>query len=225
MEKFLLKHMGKVLTGIGTAIFLFWLIPKFNLPTWEIFNILFGIKELKSPISTQYMFISIGTIFAFWYGYKKYERDKELEFMNMNLGIFDNSTHEQIIDKWRDLYYFYSNGYMSKELFERKEQDYIHYIEKYILNSDDFNLLQLELTKILFNVQSNGYFLDICRNIKCAFEKNKANIPEDKKKEVIKASVFDYPITWEFFDYQYTHTIQCLNNVIVEFEKSNQKKL
>ncbi len=44
---------------------------------------------------------------------------------------------------------------MSKELFERKEQDYIHYIEKYILNSDDFNLLQLELTKILFNVQSN----------------------------------------------------------------------
>jgi hypothetical protein len=93
MEKLLLKHMWRIAIFFWLIVITSWVLQYINLPVWWFIQNLFWITEIKKTISTQYMFTTIWTIFVFWYWYKKYERDKELELLNQiksyNLESFD----------------------------------------------------------------------------------------------------------------------------------------
>lgn len=76
-------------------------------------------------------------IILFWYWYKKYERDKELEMIdklsNEYNKIKEKKDNKKLIDFWYKEFYFYKNWYIAEERW-----DYIELrIIKNIINSNE----------------------------------------------------------------------------------------
>lgn len=124
MEKFLIKHMSKIIFLLWVIIFLTWLIPLINLPTCWIINTIFWIDQVKQIISTEYMFTTLWAIFAFWYWYKRYERDKELELIEKYTQIYESSKNDnkKLLILWEKEFYLNNRWYISNELW--KEWDF-----------------------------------------------------------------------------------------------------
>lgn len=164
MEKFFIKHMWKIIFWLWIIIFLTWLIPLINLPTWWIVKIVFWIDQLNQIISTQYMFTTIWAIFAFWYWYKKYERDKELEIIEKYTEKY-NSIKKKIYDinwipyycdifnLWYEEYYLYHNWYISEKLWKEWEYWIWDDIKKFI-NYEKMMLNDSYIYKELINTYS-----------------------------------------------------------------------
>lgn len=103
LEKYILKH-------ITTIIF---------------FLIFFLLTEKENFIEYKDLYLVIWWIFAFWYWYKKYERDKELDFLEkINLNINNFNNQELIID-WHIKYILYKKWYLKKYVWEILEDKYV----------------------------------------------------------------------------------------------------
>ncbi len=127
IERFLLKYMTLI---IFFLIFLF-------------------IVEKDLVVKYKDLYFLIWWIFAFWYGYKKYERDKELEIIENYTKEYDvilkklednnfKSDSHKLLDFWYKEFYLYSKWYISSELWK----EWSHWIEE-----DIWRILSIELWK------------------------------------------------------------------------------
>lgn len=151
MEKFLLKNMWTIAICFWIIVFITWLIQYINLPVWYFIE-----YEIKNTITTQYMFTTLWAIFIFWYWYKKYERDKELDIIDKYStkyneiinNIEDNKGwvkyKKELVNLFYEEYYLYSKNYISDELWhEWKEW----------ISLDFFKILQWDSEK---KIDENG---------------------------------------------------------------------
>jgi len=62
----------------------------------------------------------IWAIIAFWYSYKKYERDKELYLIEKFTKEYDDikSDNKKLLDLWQKEYFLHRKGYISNDLWE-----------------------------------------------------------------------------------------------------------
>jgi len=163
MEKFLLKNMWKIIFSLWIIIFLTWLIPLINLPTWQIIEKVFWINQVKQIISTQYMLTTIWAIFAFWYWYKRYERDKEIEMIDKL--ILKENIDELIID-WKAKRIFYEKWYIKDYLWNIIESNYQIKFDEYIWILKDINYeddliidMRLVISKLITYEWAKDYFI------------------------------------------------------------------
>lgn len=148
MEKFLLKNMWKIIFLLWIIIFLTWLIPLINLPTWQIIEKIFWINQVKQIISTQYMFSTIWAIFAFWYWYKKYEREKEIEMItSFDIEFNTDKNINDIINQWLIFFLLKEKLYISSELWEIIDKKNIIILENNLYVSGEVSII-----KSLFNI-------------------------------------------------------------------------
>lgn len=164
MEKLLLKHMWKIAFFFWSIVFISWVLQYINLPVWWFVQNLFWITEIKNTISTQYMFTTIWAIFAFWYWYKKYERDKELQNLehlssdNYQLNILEQTGKLEL------LYNYYNNGLLSKNIWSYIEKNFwnniLYNINSYVQNwLSQIKQEQLELNNSLNLLKSKINFI------------------------------------------------------------------
>lgn len=160
--------MWKIIFWLWFIIFLTWLIPLINLPTWPIIKIIFWIEQLNQIISTQYMFTTIWAIFVFWYWYKKYERDKELEILEkFVLKKYKINSFEDIenIYPWISAVYSYQKWYISKDLFEivdMENSDFLYYFleEKLTFKSKTVEDYKKEVLQKTQEISKKMYMLN-----------------------------------------------------------------
>lgn len=154
-----------LLDNIWWIWLLFWLI------VIEIYLLNFLIN--KETITLQSTITTIWTIFAFWYWYKKYERDKEIEMIdklnlkeNINELIIDWKIKKRLNDKW------YINDY----LFNIIQDEYLLRIFNLIwIDSNNWinkSNLYLFIEKAFNDKDLILYFLDILLKIKIKFEES-----------------------------------------------------
>lgn len=80
-------------------------------------------KWLWSSLSLSYEFLytMIGAIIVFWYTYKRYERDKEMEiiekYTNKYNVIKKDNDHQELLSLFYEEYYLYSRGFISNILW------------------------------------------------------------------------------------------------------------
>jgi hypothetical protein len=153
MEKLLLKHMWKIAFFFWLIVFVSWILQYINLPVWWFIQSLFWITEIKNTISTQYMFTTIWAIFAFWYWYKKYERDKELEIIEKYCSKYNFEKNQpdinisNIFNIWYEEFFMYKKWYITETLWNEWKywiyQDIIEFVDNdfqiYENDSDSWN--------------------------------------------------------------------------------------
>lgn len=108
LEWFLLKN---ITTACFLLIFFIWL-------HWIIWN-----------LSKEFALTAIGAIIVFWYWYKTYERDKEVEIIEKFSSKYDKEiikcndlNYSWLLNLWYEEFFLYSKWYLSEELW--KEWDY-----------------------------------------------------------------------------------------------------
>lgn len=116
---------------------------------------LFLIDPEKS-IQFKDLYLIIGALFAFWYWYKKYERDKELEILNTyskryndiieNLkdywskidSLIEEKAYSDLINLWYEEYFLHCNWYISDRLWNEWsywiKEDIENFIDKWYLS-------------------------------------------------------------------------------------------
>lgn len=152
--------------ALGLIVFFTWLIPLINLPV----QIAFWVTEIKSSISTESMFSLVWAIIAFWYWYKKYERDKEIELIkkftisDSIILEYENSPSKLIFD-WYQYKIFSDKWYIKPYLWESIEITFKIVLQNISLklisqNKDGIELLTL-FWKLILYPSSRKYFLKI----------------------------------------------------------------
>lgn len=182
-----------------------WWIEQFflNNMTLIIILIIFWVitSKLLFIISTEYTFTSIWAILAFWYWYKKYERDKEISFLN-TLEIRKLNIDELTL-KWNYHLILHKKWIIQKYLWTVYENHYINLLKEKIstiilytdddskdIESDDNDLLWMILweynpnyiiDKLLsIDFENIEYFKTILKDkIKPYFEKEYINYDEE----------------------------------------------
>ncbi|MDD3144550.1 MAG: hypothetical protein PHV23_00400 [Candidatus Gracilibacteria bacterium] len=135
-----------------------------------IFLLIYFLFIYKNEINENITLLSlIGGIIAFWYGYKKYERDKELEIIekyankyneinieldNLKQDIENNKfkikrKYEDLFNLFYEEFYLKSKGYISEELWNEWE----NWIE-----IDIYNFIDLTINK-LFKIGDYDIFI------------------------------------------------------------------
>ena len=230
MEKFLINRIWTIAFILWILIFLTWLIPLFNLPTLWFISDLFWVSKINTIISTQYMFTTIWAIFAFWYWYKKYERDKELEIIEKytkkyntikvkEVSNFNEENCKLLFDLWYEEFYLKSKWYISDELWnEWMWWIYIDILKIIKIDSSIFINIMAEFyqyndkTNIKYN--DKNYLLFIQNIIKKILENSKKWI------KTLEEDTFDSILLTEKEKYIKEKYIIEYNEVIVFCEKS-----
>jgi len=97
----------------------------------HIINLIYDTKY--NFISTQFTLTTIWWIFAFWYWYKKYERDKELEMIK----LFDITNNEKLnFNEWKILFDLNEKWKIPEYLYEIVREKYSNWM---ILFLDKFD--------------------------------------------------------------------------------------
>ena len=152
IELFLLRNMTSVIILI---LWIIWLLYCF----WKI--------------DLTYSFTSSWAIIAFWYWYKKYERDKEIEIAQ-HLSIELNNNVESVIFNWHINRVLYIKGYLRKYLWEILEDKYSTklYNELWVLNLNEQNInmekvidIWLILNSLIAYKLTKEYFLGIIKKV------------------------------------------------------------
>lgn len=187
LEKILLKNMSFVLF---TLIFYF----IYNL-SWD-----FSVEKNKD------VYLIIWWLLAFWYWYKKYERDKELELIEKYKAKLIKSRrlyvlikkekntdiiidwYKEILHIWHEIFYLWEKSYISKELFSELDNMIKNALFD-ILDEDKINYYKREKKYInddCISIMDNSYFLlslkdfmnfkDLDPNWFYKYLKNKINI-------------------------------------------------
>lgn len=154
IENFWLKNLSWILITAFIVILWLWIFDK---------------------LSIEYTITSLWAIFAFWYWFKRYERDKELEiidkFLNWNFTIKNISE----LKKYTVTLIMFKKSYIPKWLWEKIvfiNNDIVYdFITKYFLitNDSDKKKLSSEIKNItdiiLFDNDFANYFLNYLKSI------------------------------------------------------------
>jgi hypothetical protein len=115
----------------------FWIIAGFVLISIEVFekhilkhitiivffSIFLFITEPEKVIQYKDLYLLIWWLFAFWYWYKRYERDKELELLEKYWKRYDKLKKEKnyswILSLCEEEYYLYKKDFLSNDLWNR----------------------------------------------------------------------------------------------------------
>lgn len=201
-----MNKFERFLSGnIWSIALIFWLVVFW---TWLIW-----IPCRQEFISIQYMLSTIWAIFAFWYWYTKYERDKELEiikeysikydlikndltiarnkwnFVNILLG------YERLLSLFYTEYYLYARFYISEslwlewkewielDLYEIIEQDFMKFVE---LKQDESYIINAIHKYIWCSWESNIHikWINFVRFIFSIFRKHQQQIEDSLKESV-----------------------------------------
>lgn len=171
IENFWLKNLSWIL--ITAFIVILWLF------LWQQFfcliNVFWNTWYSPKTITIEYTITSLWAIFAFWYWFKRYERDKELEiidkFLNWNFTIRNISE----LKKYTVTLIMFKKSYIPKWLWEKIvfiNNDIVYdFITKYFLitNDSDKKILNSEIKNItdiiLFDNDFAKYFLNYLKSI------------------------------------------------------------
>lgn len=147
-------------------------------------------------LSTSQTITFIWAILAFLYWYKKYERDKNIELLNLisyKKDIYD------IIQDWKNKKYLFEKYYINDFLFNIYEEKYIESIIFYFNSVDNIEISSL-LSYLLNDKKNYLYFIKIFEKIKLNYEimlglekmiKNMDYSKIDKLKDVINLIDFE----------------------------------
>jgi len=173
---------NKILNNLFLVLFLifWWIIILYLTPIiidaqifeWWILKD-FRLLDLKFTIT------SLWTIFAFWYWYKKYERDKELELLENTITsppkIEDISV---LIFNWSIWYGLYKKNYIKKGLWLDLEIQYLRnfYI---LLEKCDWEIqITTAILNLIIPIENRGYFKTIPEKLKIYYT-HQVNFPTE----------------------------------------------
>lgn len=138
----------------------------------------------KIIFSNEYLVSCIGLITAFWYWYKRYERDKEIELIKYfsekynisKLKIFDHkelANYKELLTVWYEEYFLHDKWYITQELWNEWEYWIKEDIKEFINNAHQKfnNRIIDELTEIkeddiqqlkaLYAIEDSPFFEEI----------------------------------------------------------------
>lgn len=185
MEKLLLKQMNLIVLGFGIIVFLSWFIPLFNYPVWNWIQSITWIQEIKW-ISTQYMFTTLWAIFAFWYWYKKYERDKEIQIIDKLLQ-WNFSLDNFSLVPWNTAYKMSLSWYLKDDYYKLVNDMNMISLRKFLLKIWKSNSHDYEDSEKLIQiaVQFVSVDKDFQKQLKPTFEKTYKNTESPLLKIVL----------------------------------------
>lgn len=163
IENFWLKNLSWILITAFIIILWLWIFDK---------------------LSIEYTITSLWAIFAFWYWYKTYERNKELEIIEKYSQKYNNIKNEfsqskktlddldkyfnQLFNLWREEFYLYNKNYISKDLWLLWEIFIKNNIEKLLITvvkNDTYNSIMIKQIlneKVMIQFK---FFNDYLKNI------------------------------------------------------------
>ncbi|MDA9129003.1 hypothetical protein N9J72_00820 [Candidatus Gracilibacteria bacterium] len=179
--------MGQIALFFGTVVFFTWFFQYLDIPRIEFLQIPF-LKEFKFKgiISTFQMFTTVGAIFAFWYGYKKYERDKKYQFIS-NLNN-DERYLTQLL-QWFSSYTLKEEGDLDIKLFEIVENNAQRVIIGDILSAESLDHVNGIVSTILYTFNNNEYINKKLIEMKTSLENSTyigRGLVENNKNEFIR---------------------------------------
>ena len=151
IENILLKRMTIVIFVLIASIWLFYFF---------------------SVIDIKYSLTSTWAILAFWYWYKKYERDKEIELMWKNIINPPNiSDPWNLIYNWNILYNLYKKDYVPQEIFKELENKYFQNF-KALIDANKNNLQKVSdvVTHAFEPTKHRAYFISKLKELQTDYE-------------------------------------------------------
>lgn len=100
-------------------------------------------------ITNKDVLFMIWGIIAFWYWYKKYERDKEIEIINNVLNFSDNDEYEVMIRRWYMSLLLNEKWYMKDVFFDIIDSHCWSIFVEFILKSKNNTEIQYKIAKTL----------------------------------------------------------------------------
>ena len=139
---------------------------------------------------------TIWWIFAFWYWYKKYERDKDLEMINKYL-VWELVIEDDLskVRNWKIWYQLFTLWYISNDIWKIIENENKNILFNFFIINIQNNLDKDFSTKITDYILDNDknvrkYFIDIIKwflsDTKILLKNNKINEEEEKSYEKVK---------------------------------------
>ncbi len=140
-----------------------------SLVLWIIIVILWFCKiiDIKFTITT------IWAIFAFWYWYKKYERDKKIEQINSLMTLSENDSYKKTIIKWFTGFKLLNEWYIDNDLFNIIESYWETNFIEHILKSEYFESINSKIAEILGVFNKNEYIINFLIKMKEHWQNNK----------------------------------------------------
>lgn len=169
--------MSKVLFSFSLLVFFTWLFQYLNFSFLNPIQIPF-LKEYKFEwiISTQYMFTTLWATFAFWYWYKRYERDKEIDtirYFSKKYDSIKNSFNDWKINEkkyyskiwnlWLEEFVHHKRWYITDQYFEEITGDIYVFIRKEIPKKNGFKILLH--TPLGFDIWFNTFIIGIIEDL------------------------------------------------------------
>jgi len=176
-ENWVIENMTKVIVWIIIFLVFLFLFQQFLwLINWY-FDL--GIPLWFNYISLSQLLSFIWVTIAFWYWYKRYERDKELELLDKNITSPPNMSDPDIlIFNWSVLYNLKKNNYIKEELWLDLENYYMQNFQKFLNNSDWEMQIFTNLMRLLIPIKNRSYFKTIPDKLKWFYE-HQIVFPED----------------------------------------------
>jgi len=179
------RYQIQIFVTIWTILFLWWfvifdynnverfILERFTQVLFWMIVILF-LVQAHIWISNRDILFMIGAIFAFWYWYIKYERNKEIETIN-DINLSENDINNLIID-WHTKRMLYEKRYIKEYIWEIYANNFLTKFYK-----------QMWVKEIINNLQNN-IDTDIKINEKYLKKHNPENIRMDRdiNKEIIE---------------------------------------
>ena len=184
------RYQIQIFVTIWTILFLWWfvifdynnverfILERFTQVLFWMIVILF-LVQAHIWISNRDILFMIGAIFAFWYWYIKYERNKEIETIN-DINLSENDINNLIID-WHTKRMLYEKRYIKEYIWEIYENNFLtkFYKQMWVMSSledlSEENNAQYISDILIKNIliisrlnefkTSNKYFKEIINNL------------------------------------------------------------
>lgn len=150
--------------------FFFWIITKdaHVVEKWALKNltkvcyfilIMLGISFVQRYLTVEQFLTSAGATIVFWYWYKKYERDKELDIVRyyserynllQSINTITRPSYDDcrnLINLWFEEFFLFQRWYISQDLWN-EWNDFIKQDINYILLQDIYDIEKSKVTEI-----------------------------------------------------------------------------
>jgi len=98
-------------------VLLIYLLQYIQLPVWWFVTSIFWINEITKTISLEFTITTIWAIIAFWYWYKKYERDKDIEMIDKYITWKIKMEDISDIGKWEAFFILKKRWHIKDYIF------------------------------------------------------------------------------------------------------------